>query len=69
MSLIKNVLKQLIKRVVTQLGLTASSTRPSDLAQQTTLIISKKEMNDMKIVKSLEESALLMKGDSKTIKN
>ena len=36
----------------------------------TTLIISNEEMNDiMKIVKSLEESGLLRKGISKTIKN
>ena len=36
----------------------------------TTLIISNEEMNDiMKIVKSLEKSALLIKGVSETIKN
>ena len=35
----------------------------------TTLIISNEEMNIMKIVKSLEESGLLIKGVSKTIKN
>ena len=36
----------------------------------TTLIISNEEMNDiMKIVKSLEESGLLIKGVSKAIKN
>ena len=36
----------------------------------TTLIISNDEMNDvMKIVKSLEESGLLIKDVSKTIKN
>ena len=35
-----------------------------------TLIISNEEMNDiMKIIKSLEESSLLIKGVSKTIKN
>ena len=34
----------------------------------TTLIISNEEMNDMKIVKSLEESGLLIKGISE-IKN
>ena len=45
--------------------------RPSDLASRvSTLIISKEEMNDfMKIVKSLEESGLLIKGVSETIKN
>ena len=36
----------------------------------TTLIISNEEMNDiMKIVKSLQESGLLIKGVNKTIKN
>ena len=36
----------------------------------TTLIISNEKMNDiMKIIKSYEESALLMKGVSETIKN
>ena len=36
----------------------------------TTLVISNEEMNDiMKIVKSLEESGLLIKGVSETIKN
>ena len=53
-----------------------SGTRPSmlalfplDSAKQTT-IISNKEMNDiMKGIKSLEQSALLIKGVSKTIKN
>ena len=36
----------------------------------TTLVISNEEMNDiMKLVKSLEESGLLIKGVSETIKN
>ena len=36
----------------------------------TTLVISNKEMNDiMKIVESLEESGLLLKGVNETIKN
>ena len=36
----------------------------------TTLIISKEEMNDiMKIIRSLEESGLLIKGVSKTARN
>ena len=47
-----------------------SGVRPWDLASHTTLIISNEEMNDiLKIVKSLEESGLLIKGISKTIKN
>ena len=41
-----------------------------DLASRTTWIISNEEMNDIvKIVKSLEESSLLIKGVSETIKN
>ena len=47
------------------------SCRPSDLASRTmTLIISNEEMNDiMEIIKSLEQSGLLIKGVSKTIEN
>ena len=42
----------------------------SDLAKRTTLIVSNEEMHDiMKIVKSLEESGLLIKDVCKTIKN
>ena len=84
--LIKNVLKPSAKSLLIPLGSTAaaasatdaalhkkkfgSRTRPSDLANQTTLIISNEEMNDiMKIVRSLEESGLLIKGFSETIKN
>ena len=41
-----------------------------DLASRTPWIISNEEMNDIvKIVKSLEESSLLIKGVSETIKN
>ena len=41
-----------------------------DLAKQTTLIISNEEMNDItKLVKSLEESGLLIKAVSEKIKN
>ena len=83
--LIGNVLKPLTKSVFIPLGLTAaasvkdvaihkkmfgSGTHPLDLGKQTTLIISNEEMNDiLKIVKSLEESDILIKGVSKTIKN
>ena len=44
---------------------------PLDLALRTrALIVSNEEMNDvMKIVKSLEESGLLLQGISETIKN
>ena len=46
------------------------ASRPSDLAKRTKLIISNEEISDiMKIVKSLEESGLLIKRVSETIKN
>ena len=70
-----NVHKPLAKNVLIPLRLTAAAT---DVAIQkktfgfgmTTLIISNEEMNDtMKIVKSLKESGLLIKGVSKTINN
>ena len=78
--LLKNVLKTLAKIVLIPLGLTAAASAtdaainnkmfgygcPSDLASRmTTLIISNEKINDiMKIVKSLEESCLLIKGIS-----
>ena len=40
-----------------------------DIASRTTVIISNKIGNIMRIVKSLEESGLLVKGISETIKN
>ena len=81
--LIRNVLKSLAKSVLAPLGLTAppadaaihkkmfgSGSRPSDLAKWTVLIIYNEEMHDiMKIVKWLEESGLLRKDVSETIKN
>ena len=83
--LIGNVVKPLAKSVLIPLGLTAAAsatdaaihkkmfgpgTCPLDLAEQTALIISNEEMNDiMKIVNSLEESTLLIKDVLKTIKN
>ena len=83
--LIGNVLKPLAKTVLIPLGLTVAASvidaaihkkmfgsgmRPLDLALRTTLIISNEEMNDiMKIIKSLEESGLLIKGVSETVKN
>ena len=71
--LMKSVLTPLAKSVLIPLGLTAA-----DAAIQkkifgsgaTVLIISNEEMEDiMKILKSLEESGLLIKGMSETIKN
>ena len=64
-----SVFKLLVKSVLIPLGLTAA-TSTTDAAMQkkifesvmTTLIISNEEMNDvMKIVKSVEESGLLIK--------
>ena len=85
MPLRKNVLKPLAKSVLIPLGLTAAASatdvaihkkmfrsgwHPSDVAKRITSIISNEEMNDItKIVKSLEESGLLTKGVSETIKN
>ena len=82
--LIWNLLKPLAKSVLMPLGLTAVASAadaaihkklfgcgmcPSNLAKWTTLIISNEKMNDfMKIVNSLEESSLLIKGASETIK-
>ena len=75
--LMKNVLKPLAKSVLIRLGLTvaASATHAAIYTKMfesgiTTLIILNEEMNDiMKIVKSLEESGLLIKRVSETIEN
>ena len=73
----KTVLKPLAKSVLISLGLTAAASS-TDAAihkkmfgsRNTTLIVSNEETNDiMKIVKSLEESGLLIDGVSETIKN
>ena len=85
MHLVGNVFKPLARSVLVPLGLAAatsaidaaihkkmfrSGTRPLDLAKRATLVISHEEMNDiMKLVKSLEEFGLLLKGVSETIKN
>ena len=76
LSLIGNVLKPLAKSVLIPLGLSAAASATDAAIHKkisgsgnTTLIISNEEMNDiMQIVKSLEESALLIKEVSKTIK-
>ena len=75
--LIGNVLKPLAKRVLILLGLTAAASATDPAIHKkvfrsgvTTLIISNEEINDIvKIINSLEESSLLMKGVSKAIKN
>ena len=77
MLLIGNVLKPLAKSVLIPLGLTVAVSETGVAIHKkmfgtgfTTLIISNEEMNViMKIVKSLEESGLLIKGVSETVKN
>ena len=71
----KNVIKLLAKRILMTLGLIVAASEADEgihiklLGSGTiTLIIPKEEMEDiMKIVKSLEEFELLIKGVSKTI--
>ena len=78
--LIKNVIKPLAKSVLIPLGLTAAvSAADAGIHKQilgsghnntTTLIISNDEIEDIiKIVKSLEDSGLLLKRVSEAIKN
>ena len=74
--LMKNVLTPLAKSVLIPLGLTAAASATDAAIQREifgsgmTLIISSDVMNDiMKIVKSLEESGLLIKGVNESIKN
>ena len=71
----KNVLKTLAKSLLIPLRLTRAALATDAAVQnkihssRTTLIISDDEMEDMKIVKSLEESGLLIKGVTETIEN
>ena len=73
--LMKNVIKPLAKSVLIPLGLTAAASAADAGIHKkilgsgtTTLIISNDEMEDIiKIVKSLEDSGLLLKGVSETI--
>ena len=75
--LIKNVIKPLAKSVLIPLGLTAAASAANAGIHKkilgsvnTTLIISNEEMNDMmKIIQALEDSDILLKGVTKTIKN
>ena len=75
--LIKNVIKPLAKSVLIPLGLTAAASAADAGIHKkilgsgnTTLIFSNEEMNDiMKIVQALKDSNILLKGDTKTIKN
>ena len=68
----------LTKNVLTPLGITAAASaidagiqkKKKNGSGNTTLIISSEEMNGiMKIIQALENSNILMKGVTKTIKN
>ena len=75
--LIKNVIKLLAKSVLISLGLTAAASAADAGIHKkilgsgnATLIISNNEMDDIiKIVKSLEDSGLLLKGVTETVQN
>ena len=76
--LIKNVIKPLAESVLTPLGLTAAASAADagihkkilGSGNMTTLIISNDEIEDIiKIVKSLEDSGLLLKGVTETVQN
>ena len=79
--LMKNVIKPLAKSVLIPLGLTAAASAADAGIHKkilgsghhpsfTTLILSNNEMEDIiKIVKSLEDSGLLLKGVTKTVPN
>ena len=76
--LIKNVTKRLAKNVLIPLGLTAAASAVDTgihkkilgSGNTTTLIIWDDEINDIiKIVKSVEDSGLLLKGVTKTVQN
>ena len=76
--LIKNMIKPLAKTVLIPLGLTAAASTADAVylhkkifgSGTITLIISNEEISDMiKIVQALEDSNILLKGITKTIKN
>ena len=75
--LISNVIKPLAKSVLIPLGLTAAASAADAGIHKkilgsgnTTLIISNDEINDIiKIIKSLEDSGLLLKGVTETVQN
>ena len=79
MPLKKNVIEPLAKSVLIPLGLTAAaSAADAEIHKKilgsghnnTTLIISNDEINDIiKIIKSLEDSGLLLKGVTETVQN
>ena len=73
----KNVIKPLAKSILIPLGLTAAASAADAGIHKkilgsgnTTLIISNKDMKDLiKIVKSLEDSGLLLKGVAEAVQN
>ena len=76
--LMKHVIKRLAKNVLIPLGLTAAASAADagihkkilGSGNMTTLIISNDEIHDIiKIVKSLEDSGLLLKGVTETVQN
>ena len=76
--LMKSVIAQLVKSVLIPLGLTAAASAADagihkkilGSGGHTTLIISNNEIEDLiKIVKSLEDSGLLLKGVTESIQN
>ena len=75
--LMKRVIKPLAKSVLIPLGLTAAASAADagihkkilGSGNSTTLIISNDQMDILKIVKSLEDSGLLLKGVSETIQH
>ena len=75
--LMKNALKPSAKSILIPLGLTAAASakdaaihKRTFASGMTTLLISNEEMDDtIKIVKSLKESDLLIKGITQTIEN
>ena len=79
LTLIKNVIKPLAKSVLIPLGLTAAASAADAGIHKKilgsghnniTLIISNDEIEDIiKIVRSLEDSGLLLKGVTKTVQN
>ena len=82
LTLIKNVIKSLAENVLIPLGLTAAASAADagihkkilgsghNHSSSTTLIISNDEIKDIiKIVKSLEDSGLLLKGVTETVQN
>ena len=77
LSLIKNIIKPLAKSVLIPLGLTAAASAADAAIHKkilgsgnTTLIISNEEMNDaIKVVQALEDSNILLKGVTETVKN